>query len=144
MRVSKSHKFQLSRRPVVIGVLVIALAGMLVSSIVASGQGVDSRPRNAQGAKPAPSPTPVQTAPAQPTPTPASTTQPGQDRIAPKLGEPPPPPKLKPTPTPTPPEEIDPESRITINADLVNLHVRVIDRNNRPIDRITQGEFHVY
>jgi Ca-activated chloride channel family protein len=107
---------------------------MLVSSIVASGQGVDARPRNTQGAKPAPSP--------QPTPTPAQ--KQGVDRIAPTLGEPPPPPKLKPTPTPTPPEEIDPESRITINADLVNLHVRVIDRNNRPIDRITQGEFHVY
>jgi len=121
---------------------------MLVSSIAVSGQGVDARPRNAQGnaqgTRPAPSPTP--TAPARPTPTPAPAQTPrqGQDRIAPTLGEPPPPPKLKPTPTPTPPEEIDPESRITINADLVNLHVRVIDRNNRPIDKITQGEFRVY
>ena len=142
MRALKLRSFKLSRRPAIIGVLIIALTALLVSSIAASGQGVDSRPRNAQGAKPAASPTPAPTAPAQPTPTP--TTRPSQDRIAPTLGEPPPPPKLKPTPTPTPPEEIDPESRITINAELVNLHVRVVDRNNRPIDRITQNEFHVY
>jgi Ca-activated chloride channel family protein len=60
------------------------------------------------------------------------------------LGEPPPPPKLKPTPTPTPPEEIDPESTIKINADLVELHVRVIDRNNRPVNNIARADFHVF
>jgi Ca-activated chloride channel family protein len=60
------------------------------------------------------------------------------------LGEPPPPPRLKPTPTPTPPPEIDPGDRITIDADLVQLHVRVIDRNNRPINNVTQNEFHVF
>jgi Ca-activated chloride channel family protein len=51
---------------------------------------------------------------------------------------------LKPTPTPTPPEELDPESIIKINADLVQLHVRVIDRNNRPINNVQQAEFHVF
>jgi Ca-activated chloride channel family protein len=60
------------------------------------------------------------------------------------LGEAPPVPRLKPTPTPTPPEEIDPESTLKINTDLVSLHVRVIDRNNRPIDNVTQNEFHVF
>src|SRR5262249_26732015 len=62
----------------------------------------------------------------------------------PTLGDPPPPPRLKPTPTPTPPEEIDPESTIRITAELVQLHVRVIDRNNRPINNVPQGDFHVF
>jgi Ca-activated chloride channel family protein len=60
------------------------------------------------------------------------------------LGEPPPPPRLKPTPTPTPPEELDPESIIKINAELVQLHVRVIDRNNRPINNVGRDEFNVF
>jgi Ca-activated chloride channel family protein len=83
----------------------------------------------------------TQTATPSPSPTPA-TSQSG--RSAPKLGEPPPVPKLKPTPTPTPPEEIDEGDRIRINADLVQLQVRVIDRNNRPIGNIPQTEFHVF
>src|SRR6185436_2678938 len=62
----------------------------------------------------------------------------------PTLGEPPPVPKLKPTPTPTPPEEIEEGDKIRINADLVQLHVRVIDRNNRPINNVPQSEFHVF
>jgi Ca-activated chloride channel family protein len=51
---------------------------------------------------------------------------------------------LKPTPTPTPPEEIEPDSIVRINADLVQLHVRVIDRNNRPIDNVPRSAFHVF
>jgi len=51
---------------------------------------------------------------------------------------------LKPTPTPTPPEEIEPESVLRFNAELVQLHVRVIDRNNKPIDNVAQNEFHVF
>jgi len=31
-----------------------------------------------------------------------------------------------------------------IDADLVQLHVRVIDRNNRPINNVSQNEFHVF
>jgi VWFA-related protein len=66
------------------------------------------------------------------------------DRIAPTLGEPPPVPKLKPTPTPTPPETLDPDSIVRINAELVQLHVRVIDRNNRPINDVPKAAFHVF
>ena len=83
----------------------------------------------------------TQTPTPSPSPTP-QTSRPG--RGAPTLGEPPPVPKLKPTPTPTPPEEIDEGDRIRINADLVQLQVRVIDRNNRPIGNLPQGEFHVF
>jgi Ca-activated chloride channel family protein len=90
------------------------------------------RPRSTQPATPAPSPT------ATPTP------RPGVDRIAPTLGEPPPVPKLKPTPTPTPPETLDPDSIVRINAELVQLHVRVIDRNNRPINDVPKAAFHVF
>ena len=83
----------------------------------------------------------TQTPTPSPSPTP-QTSRPG--RGAPTLGEPPPVPKLKPTPTPTPPEEIDEGDKIRINADLVQLQVRVIDRNNRPIGNLPQGEFHVF
>src|SRR6185503_4352451 len=96
-------------------------------------------------AQPTPTPTPVPARPAPTaTPTPQTTQPPRTDRIAPTLGEPPPPPRLKPTPTPTPPETLDADSTISINTDLVQLHVRVIDRNNKPINNVTQGEFHVF
>jgi Ca-activated chloride channel family protein len=53
--------------------------------------------------------------------------------------------KPKPTPAPNPSgDEIDPESRILINTDLVPLNVRVIDRNNRPVNNLKQDEFRVY
>jgi Ca-activated chloride channel family protein len=111
-----------------------------------SATSYQERPRSTQ-TKPAPSPSPV-TVPAQPptakaSPTP-QTQRPSTDRTAPTLGEPPPPPRLKPTPTPTPPTEIDPGDILKINAELVQLHVRVIDRNNRPINNVPQSDFHVF
>src|SRR5258708_28461483 len=127
------------------------LCALLLGSALASDQTADSRPRRSnENARPIPSPTAiptpaalVQTTPnrAKPTPTPRV---PATDRIAPMLGDPPPAPRLKPTPTPTPPEEIDPESVLRFNAELVQLHVRVIDRNNKPIDNVPQNEFHVF
>jgi Ca-activated chloride channel homolog len=80
---------------------------------------------------------------ASPSPTPTPQT-PKSGRRLPTLGEAPPVPKLKPTPTPTPPEEIEEGDKIRINADLVQLHVRVIDRNNRPINNVPQSDFHVF
>jgi Ca-activated chloride channel family protein len=114
-------------------------AALFLSSVFAAGQ---NRPRTAQPAPPKPNSSAIapstQQSTARPTPTPKSATP------EPTLGEAPPVPRLKPTPTPTPPEEIDAESTIKINADLVPLHVRVIDRNNRPIDNVSQNEFHVF
>ncbi len=107
------------RRIFVVLVLICGLMAVALSQ---------DRPRSTQPAAPAPSPTP--------TPTP---TDRGVDRIAPTLGEPPPVPKLKPTPTPTPPETLDPDSIVRINAELVQLHVRVIDRNNRPINDVPKN-----
>lgn len=81
------------------------------------------------------------------TPTPATqTTSPARpmvDKIAPNLGEPPPIPKLKPTPTPTPPEEFGEGEVVRVDTELVTLNVRVIDRNNRPIDNVRENELHV-
>ncbi len=63
----------------------------------------------------------------------------------PHLGEPPPPPILKPKPTPPPTDEdFDEGSTLRINTELVTLNVRVIDRNNRPIDNVRQSDFHVF
>lgn len=131
---------------------IVAVCGLILSALIfgssAEASRSQDRPRSTQ--QPSPTPSVQRAVPAQPsptaTPTPAPQTQrpAGTDRIAPTLGDPPPPPRLRPTPTPTPPPEIDPGDRITINADLVQLHVRVIDRNNKPINNVTQNEFHVF
>ena len=131
---------------------ILAVCGLILSALVfgprVSASGDQERPRSTQ-AKPAATPTPPATVPAQPaptaTPTPTPQTQrPTTDRIAPTLGEPPPPPRLKPTPTPTPPPVIEEGDILRINAELVQLHVRVIDRNNRPINNVGQNEFHIF
>lgn len=122
------------------GLIVVTLAAFaLVFMIIAGASSAQQRPRTT-GAPPSPTPTPQ-----QPAPTPAQT-GPGR-RIAPQLGEPPPPPILKPKPTPTPDPnsaEISENDILKINADLVTLNVRVIDRNNRPINGIGKNEFKVY
>ncbi|HEX2271096.1 MAG TPA: VWA domain-containing protein [Pyrinomonadaceae bacterium] len=109
----------------------------MISSTFVFGSAVEGqdRPRSTQ---------PATTSSPSPTPTPSPQRPAGVDRIAPQLGEPPPAPKLKPTPTPTPPPEMDEGDTIRINADLVQLHVRVIDRNNRPINNVPQTDFRVF
>jgi Ca-activated chloride channel family protein len=89
--------------------------------------------------------TPTATTVPTPRPTPRPTAEPTPiDRITPLLGEPPPLPVLKPKPTPTPPEEFDENEIVKVNTELVTLNVRVIDRNNRPIDNVRQDDFHVF
>jgi Ca-activated chloride channel family protein len=52
---------------------------------------------------------------------------------------------LKPKPSPTPEEpEITEGDILKINTQLVTLNVRVIDRNNRPINTVRQEDFHVF
>ena len=121
---------------------VVLLAALVVSALVltsalAAGQ---NRPRNTQPATATPTQTPKPAATAQASPSPT----PKQTGGVPTLGEAPPIPKLKPTPEPTPPPEVDEGSRIVSNTDLVQLHVRVIDRNNHPIDNVPQDMFHVF
>src|SRR5437588_566376 len=129
-------KFLRNRRQVVVlGLTAVAATCTIIAGVSSAQQ----RPR-ITGAISTPTPSPQ-----QPAPTPAQT-GPGR-RIAPQLGEPPAPPILKPKPTPTPDPnsaEIDEGSTLKINADLVTLNVRVIDRNNRPINGIGKNEFKIY
>jgi Ca-activated chloride channel family protein len=133
MRLRTGNFFRTRRGMIV---LLISLAMALSFLIVGAGsaqQPVDSRPRQ------------TGTATATPTPTPVPQTGPGR-RIAPQLGAPPPPPILKPKPTPTPDPvgaEISDNDKLTINTELVTLHVRVIDRNNHPINNVQKEEFKV-
>jgi len=132
---------QLSRLRRSAVVLSISLIG--VFSVLISGAGLaqqpDSRPRTTgTAATPTPTPTPAQTA--QPTP---QTGGPGR-RIAPQLGAPPPPPVLRQKPPDPAKAEIGEGERLTIDTELVTLNVRVIDRNNRPINNINKNEFRVF
>jgi Ca-activated chloride channel homolog len=117
------------RRTAIFVTFALMISAFVFGAVV---EGQD-RPRSTTPATPAASPSPTQT---------PQTQRPG--RTAPTLGEPPPVPKLKPTPTPTPPPEFDESDILRTNTDLVQLHVRVIDRNNRPINNVGQGEFHVF
>jgi len=144
--------------------IVLAALVSFFAVLVTPSQDPDSRPRRSTQravANPTATPTPInittpvsrtsnsQTVPKQPTPTatPTPAAKPTSDgQVAPVLGEPPPPPKLRPKPSPTPEvnEEIDPESVVRVNTELVTLNVRVIDRNNRPINNVRQDEFRVF
>ena len=121
------------------------LAGLLCNTRLSSARIQDDRPRRTGQTSPTPTPITekqrqrLPTNVATPTPTPVSGAQ-----VRPKLGEAPPPPRLKPKPTPTPPEEIDPESTLKINTQLVTLNVRVIDRTNRAVNDVRQSDFRVY
>lgn len=150
MKPVQQIKVSNQRRLLITGAVVVS--ALLMTSVLVSATSQETRPRNTQtpSATPVPSQT-VQRVPAQPTTSPTPNPSPSQsptpkpvDKIAPTLGEPPPPPKLKPTPTPTPPPTLDPDSIIKTDVELVNLHVRVIDRNNKPINNVTQNEFHVF
>src|SRR6059058_359689 len=122
----------------------LAIFAFSVSLIVVASTSAQQRPRvtRASDAMQQAQATPQQI---QATPTPIPQTGPGR-RIAPQLGAPPPAPILKPKPTPPPnpnDAEIDENSKIVVNTELVTLHVRVIDRNNHPINNIRKDDFKV-
>jgi len=152
------------RNPKRLQAIVLAALVSFFAVLVTASQDPDSRPRRSTQsavANPTATPTPInittpvsktsnsQRVPKQPTPTATRTpaAKPTSDgQVAPVLGEPPPPPRLRPKPSPTPEvnEEIDPESVVRVNTELVTLNVRVIDRNNRPINNVRQDEFRVF
>jgi Ca-activated chloride channel family protein len=154
----RNRRFELTLALVFTGV-------SIVCSSLAFARAQDSRPRRSAAMAPpaTPTPTPVQQHPTQtvtrpvttstpipkrqtPSATPPANSAPTPiDRIAPQLGEPPPAPVLKPKPTPEPTDEDFGEGSILkINTELVTLNVRVIDRNNRPIDNVRENDFHVF
>ena len=51
--------------------------------------------------------------------------------------------QVKPTPTPTP-TPVEEEGTIRIDTELVNLSVRVVDRNNRSVANLTKNDFKVF
>jgi len=78
--------------------------------------------------------------PARQTPTPSPSPQPTQGA-----------PKLRTQPTAEPDaqreptdEEIEEGGVVRVESNLVNLHVRVIDRNNRPVNDVTDADFKVF
>jgi len=135
MRLSTFTSIAGTRRIAVVLFSIVAVGSLLISG-ASRAQQPDARPRTTEqtpSASPTPSSSPVPTLPGR--------------RIAPQLGAPPPPPILKPKPTPTPDVAgavINEGDVIKFNAELVTLHVRVIDRNNHPINHIAKGEFKVY
>jgi Ca-activated chloride channel family protein len=118
----------------VLSLTALAALSLVIVGVGSAQQPQEGRPRTTSTTTQAtPTPTPVQTGPGR--------------RIAPQLGEPPPAPILKPKPTPTPDAstaEISEGDILKFNAELVTLNVRVIDRNNRPINNIHRDEFKVY
>lgn len=121
----------------------IAVLLLMISQAGRAQQPGDSRPRRTEPAQ-QPAAAPLPKATASPTPKPAPTRRPGV--FVPELIEPPPPPVLKPKPSPTPDMDIElkGDDIIKFNTQLVTLNVRVIDRNNRPIDNVQEDEFKVY
>ncbi len=122
--------------------LILVIAALVCAGALLPTTSARQRPRratngNANQQTTRPTPTPTQPA-ARPTPTPP----PGQSKpsilISPSS-------QTTPTPTPTPGgQEVDEDEIVRVNTEIVNLNVRVIDRNNRPINDVKQDEFRVF
>jgi Ca-activated chloride channel homolog len=130
--------------------VVAALAGSLIPASHARQETgrprrVSTPERTSAAAQQQRTPTPTPTPRPAPPPGPAVTTQ----------DEPPPapaPPKLRAQPTAEPDapqqdeagQEVEGEEPIRIDANLVTLHVRVVDRNNHPINDVANSDFKVF
>jgi Ca-activated chloride channel family protein len=140
MMAANDHSAILARRLFML-LAVLATVGALVFASRPGSARTQDRPRSTDQsptASPTATPTPAESTIFAPAPSPTP-----RDKIAPVLGEAPLPPKLRPKPTPTPPEEFGEGETIKVTTELVRLQVRVIDRNNRPIDNVQKDEFHV-
>lgn len=124
----------LMRRAVVIVALAFASAAALLVSPAARAarwqQQQESRPRRTTTT--ATTTQPASTTATQQAQTPAQTQSQQQPAPSPSAT----PPQLK-------GQEVDEGEVYTVDTNLVNLHVRVIDRNNRPINDVPQDEFRV-
>jgi Ca-activated chloride channel family protein len=67
-----------------------------------------------------------------------------QKNGAPTLPTPTPTPGTTPSPTQDNSQSVDPDEVVKVDTSNVILNVRVIDRNNRPINDVRQEEFHVF
>src|SRR3989440_4726684 len=154
---------QAKARARLVPVLLAAFA--LCATFIPASRAQDGRPRRVSTAprtavaqqqatrQPTPRKGSTQTG-AQQTQTPARTPQTGP--VVNSSDAPPPPPagpKLKTSPSAAPDEpsaqgnsnqEVDPDEVVKIDTNLVNLHVRVVDRFNRPVNDVRQDEFRVF
>jgi hypothetical protein len=139
--------------PLVLVLLVLfALASSSVP-VARARQQSGGRPRRATTAavqKTAAAQAAAQTPTPTPTPRPASQTQ-TQSQSPPQTPAGQQKPKLQTQPVAEPDapaqngdQEVDPDELVTIDTNLVNLQVRVIDRNNRPVEGVGKNEFHVF
>jgi Ca-activated chloride channel family protein len=119
------------------------VATILPSTHAARGQ----RPRRVADA---PQTTPKTTPTPRPTATPNTVAAPATNspspRATPAVTLQTRPETSDPTPSPTPDDgqEVDEDDVVKVEANLINLQVRVIDRNNRPINDIRKDEFRVF
>ncbi|MDT5120933.1 MAG: Ca-activated chloride channel [Acidobacteriota bacterium] len=120
--------FNRVRRAIVVAAVLLMACALLVVAHVGQAQSPDGRARRTTAA-------PQQTPKPVPTPTP----KPGLVRPGQVILSEPPPEMANPLGA-----EIDEGGKIKIDTDLVNLNVRVIDRNNHPIGDIRQDEVHVF
>jgi Ca-activated chloride channel family protein len=136
MKSVKVQMFTRARRSLAFVAVLLLACAMLVVSHTGQAQSQDGRPRRTVATptvKPAPNP--------QQTPTPKATPKatPGLIRPGTVILPEQPPDMANPLGA-----EIGEGGIVKIDTDLVNLNVRVIDRNNRPIGDIRQDEFRVY
>lgn len=126
-----------------------ALAASLAPVSGARQQRQEGRPRRVNTSV---SSAAAQTRPARQTQTPTPTPAPEQTNapaVDPRQTGAPPKLRTQPTAEPDaqsedPNQEVDPEEVVSIDTSLVNLHVRVVDRNNRPINDVGNEEFRVF
>ena len=136
MKVVQVQKFTLARRATLLFLFSLLACGLMVITHSGQAQSQDGRARRATTSSQ------QQTRPAQQQPTPKSSPTPKPGLVRPGqvvLSEEPPPEIPNPTGA-----EIGNNETIKINTELVNLNVRVIDRNNRPIGDIRENEIHVF
>jgi Ca-activated chloride channel family protein len=139
MKSFQVHMFTRTRRALAfVAVLLLACALLAVSHTGQAQSPQEGRPRRT-----ATTPTAKPATTQQQTPTPKTTPTP---KVPPGLVRPgqvilaePPPDMANPLGA-----EISENETLKINTDLVNLNVRVIDRNNHPIGDVRQDEFHIY
>src|SRR5437660_1095973 len=139
MKVVQVQKLSRAPRAALLFLFSLLACGLLVITHSGQAQSQDGRARRATTSSQ------QQTRPAvtaQQTPKPKSSPTPKPGLVRPGqvvLDEAPPPEIANPAGA-----EIGENETIKINTELVNLNVRVIDRNNRPIGDVNQNEIHVF
>jgi Ca-activated chloride channel homolog len=129
MREIRVQKTSRVRRLLAFAAFCAMAAALLVVSNAGRAQNTqqEARPRRVNQIQPksVPTPTPAPQM-SKPAPTPTGT------------------PALRPSPTPDDGDEIGENDVVKVDTNLVNLNVRVIDRNNRPINTVRQEDFRIY